>query len=74
MLRKLLKYLAEFKIYAILCPLAVIGEVFLEIRIPFLMSKIVDEGIANRDINYVLQTGGLMVVMALLSLLFGVLS
>ena len=74
MLRKLLKYLAEFKIYAILCPLAGIGEVFLEIRIPFLMSKIVDEGIANRDINYVLQTGGLMVVMALLSLLFGVLS
>lgn len=74
MLRNLLKYLAEFKIYAILCPLAVIGEVFLEIRIPFLMSKIVDEGIANRDINYVLQTGGLMVLMALFSLLFGVLS
>ena len=74
MLRKLLKYLAEFKIYAILCPLAVIGEVFLEIRIPFLMSKIVDEGIANRDIDYVLQTGGLMVLMALFSLLFGILS
>ena len=74
MLGKLLKYLAEFKIYAILCPLAVIGEVFLEIRIPFLMSKIVDEGIAHRDIDYVLQTGGLMVLMALFSLLFGVLS
>lgn len=74
MLRKLLKYLAEFKIYAILCPLAVMGEVFLEIRIPFLMSKIVDIGIANRDINYVLQTGGLMVVMTLFSLVLGVLS
>jgi len=74
MLGKLLTYLAKFKIYAILCPLAVIGEVFLEIRIPFLMSKIVDEGIAHRDIDYVLQTGGLMVLMALFSLLFGVLS
>ena len=74
MFSKLLKYLDQFKIYAILCPLAVIGEVLLEIRIPLLMSKIVDEGIANRDINYVLQTGGLMVVMALLSLFFGVLS
>ncbi|MGE4588798.1 MAG: ABC transporter ATP-binding protein [Acidaminococcaceae bacterium] len=74
MLRKLLTYLAKYKIYAILCPLAVIGEVFLEIRIPFLMSKIVDEGIAHRDIDYVLQTGGLMVLMALFSLLFGVLS
>ncbi|MHC1718070.1 MAG: ABC transporter ATP-binding protein [Acidaminococcaceae bacterium] len=74
MFSKLLKYLDQFKIYAILCPLAVIGEVLLEIRIPLLMSKIVDEGIANRDINYVLQTGGLMVVMALVSLFFGVLS
>lgn len=74
MLRKLLTYLAKYKIYAILCPFAVIGEVFLEIRIPFLMSKIVDEGIAHRDIDYVLQTGGLMVLMALFSLLFGVLS
>ena len=62
MLRKLLTYLAKYKIYAILCPFAVIGEVFLEIRIPFLMSKIV------------WQTGGLMVLMALFSLLFGVLS
>lgn len=74
MIRKLLKYLVKFKIYAILCPLAVIGEVLLEIRIPFLMSKIVDEGIANKDISYVLETGGLMVAMALLSLFLGVLS
>lgn len=74
MIRKLLKYLVKFKTYAILCPLAVIGEVLLEIRIPFLMSKIVDEGIANKDISYVLQTGGLMVAMALFSLFLGVLS
>ncbi len=73
MIKKLLPYLSKYKIYAILCPLAIIGEVLLEIRIPFLMSKIVDNGIPTKDIAYVLKTGGLMVVMALFSLLFGVL-
>lgn len=73
MIKKLLPYLSKYKIFAILCPLAIIGEVLLEIRIPFLMSKIVDNGIPAKDIAYVLKTGGLMVVMALFSLLFGVL-
>ncbi len=73
MIKKLIPYLSKYKIYAILCPLAIIGEVLLEIRIPFLMAKIVDKGIPSKDIGYVLQTGGLMVVMALISLLFGAL-
>lgn len=74
MIKKLLPYLSKFKVYAILCPLAVIGEVLLEIRIPLLMAKIVDKGIPSKNITYVLQTGGLMVAMALVALLFGALS
>lgn len=70
-IKKLLRYLSKFKIYAILCPLAIIIEVMLEIRIPLLMSKIVDEGIPSRNISYVLGTGGLMLVMAILGLIFG---
>lgn len=73
MIKKLISYLSKYKIYAILCPLAIIGEVLLEIRIPFLMAKIVDKGIPAKDITYVVQTGALMVVMALFSLLFGAL-
>lgn len=73
MIKKLIPYLSKYIIYSILCPLAIIGEVLLEIRIPYLMAKIVDKGIPAKDITYVLQTGGLMVVMALISLLFGVL-
>ncbi len=73
MIKKLVPYLSKYKIYSILCPLAIVGEVLLEIRIPYLMAKIVDKGIPSKDITYVLQTGGLMVVMALISLLFGVL-
>lgn len=74
MLKKLLPCLGKYKIYAILAPITVIVEVLLEIRIPFLMSKIIDVGIKNSDVGYVLITGGQMVLMALISLLFGALS
>jgi len=74
MIKKLFPFLAEYKKYAILTPICVIIEVILEIFIPFLMAKIIDIGIVNRDLNYVLRTGGLMVVMALFSTLFGSLS
>lgn len=74
MIKKLKPYLTKYKLFAILAPLAIIIEVLLEIRIPFLMSQIVDVGIASGDITYVLKTGGLMIVMAVLAMIFGVIS
>jgi len=74
MIKKLTPFLKEYKIYTILTPITVIAEVLLEIFIPLLMSKIIDVGIPNKDFDYVLRTGALMVLMALFSLLFGVLS
>lgn len=74
MIKKLSPYLGKYKWFAILCPLAIIGEVLLEIRIPVLMAKIIDVGIENRDISYVLKTGGLMVLMAVIALFFGAVS
>jgi ATP-binding cassette subfamily B multidrug efflux pump len=57
MLKKLLPCLGKYKWYAVLTPVTVIGEVLLEIYIPFLMSKIIDVGIKNADVNYVARTG-----------------
>ena len=74
MIKKLKPYLLKYKLFAILAPLAIIIEVLLEIRIPLLMSKIVDVGIASGDITYVLKTGALMVIMAILALAFGAIS
>ncbi len=74
MIKKLLPSLGIYKKHAILTPLFVIGEVILEIFIPFLMSKIIDVGIKNGDTNYILKIGVLMIIMALSSLLFGVLA
>ncbi|NLX64197.1 MAG: ABC transporter ATP-binding protein [Clostridiaceae bacterium] len=74
MIKKLLPSLGEYKKYALLTPLLVIAEVILEINIPFLMSKIIDIGIKNSDIKYILKIGVLMIIMALFSLLFGALA
>ncbi|HPL54097.1 MAG TPA: ABC transporter ATP-binding protein [Bacillota bacterium] len=74
MLKKLLPCLGEYKKYALLTPVMVIGEVILEIFLPLIMSKIIDVGIRNGDTGYVFKMGALMVLMALLALLFGVLS
>jgi len=73
-LEKLLPCLGNYKKYAILAPVMVIGEVILEIFLPLLMARIIDVGIANNDIGYVVKTGALMVLMASVALLFGALS
>lgn len=73
-MNKLLPYMKKYLPYAILCPILMILEVFADIAIPYLMAKIVDIGIANSDINYVIQIGIIMVCASILGMLFGVLS
>ena len=72
---KLIKgHLKQYTPYAVLSPVCVILEVILEVFIPFLMTKIVDIGVANSDMGYIARIGGLMVVFALASLCFGALA
>ena len=61
MVKKVLPFAKKYGVYAILSPIAIIGEVWAEINIPKLMSQIVDTGIGNKDISYVLKVGGQMV-------------
>ncbi|WP_195269793.1 ABC transporter ATP-binding protein [Eubacterium sp. 1001713B170207_170306_E7] len=74
MIKHLKPYLVKYRLPSLLAPVTVIVEVLLEIQIPFLMAKIVDQGITTRDLSYVFQIGAIMVLVALCSLLFGVLS
>ena len=74
MLKKLLPYTRGFRLRSVLTSLFVALEALLEVFIPFLMMKIVDVGIANHDLPYVVKTGGLMVLVAMGSLCCGVLS
>lgn len=74
MLKQFFPFMKKYLVPTVLAPLFIIGEVILEIQIPLLMSKIVDIGIKNTDINYVMQTGGKMIVCAILALICGALS
>ena len=73
-MRKLLPFMRKYILYAISSPILMILEVVADIIIPYLMSRIVDIGIANRDIDYIVKTGLIMVVAAIFGILFGVLS
>ncbi|MBQ8986578.1 MAG: ABC transporter ATP-binding protein [Lachnospiraceae bacterium] len=73
MLKTLLAQVKEFKAASLMTPLFMIGEVICEMVIPVLMGRIVDIGIGGSDMNYILRTGGVMIVVALLGLLFGIL-
>lgn len=73
MIRKLSHYIGEYKKITVITPIFMVLEVAFEVVIPFLMGHIIDDGIKVGDMNYVIKTGLLMMLMALLSLLFGVL-
>ena len=61
------------KVYTLLCPVLVVIEVILETLIPLLTADIIDTGIANGDLSFVLQKGLVMTVCAAAALFTGVL-
>ncbi len=72
--RKLLKSVREYKKEAVLAPFFVTLEVLMEVLIPLMMARIIDIGIQGGDMNYIIKTGLLLVVMAMLALVFGALA
>ena len=74
MIKKLSKFIKEYKKDSILTPIFVIFEVIMEVVIPYLMAKIIDVGVQNGDLNYIFKIGTILVVSAFLSLAFGMLS
>jgi ATP-binding cassette subfamily B multidrug efflux pump len=73
-LKKLLPFMKKYIKFAVLSPILMILEVIADIAIPYLMSRIVDVGIANRDIEYVIKIGLIMIAAALLAMISGVIS
>ena len=69
--RKLLRSVREYKRETILTPVFVALEVFMEVLIPLLMAKIIDVGIMNGDIEYIIRIGIALVALAMVSLFFG---
>lgn len=71
MLKTLVAEIKEYKKASILTPVFIVLEVILEILIPLLMAKIIDEGVEAGNLRYVYGMGAIMLGVALLSLLFG---
>ena len=73
-IKKLAKNIGEYKLPSILAPLSVTAEVIMEVFMPITMAQIIDKGIYGNDMNFVLKTGIILVLMTIMSLIFGALS
>ncbi len=74
MLRKLAASIRQYKKESILAPVYVTFESILEIVIPTLMAYLIDYGINQKNMSYVLWIGLALVVSAIISLLTGFLA
>ena len=74
MLKTLAASVREYKKPALLTPVYVIFEVILDCIIPYLIAELVNRISAGAELNVILGCGGVLAVMALLSLLFGALA
>lgn len=72
MIKKLAKSIREYKKPAILTPICMVMEVFMEIAIPYLLATLIDQGIEQSNLQVILKIGVLLVVAAFISLFFGV--
>ncbi len=74
MIRKLMGCIREYKKPSLLAPLFVTLEVIMEVIIPLMMAKLIDDGIDGGDFHAILVIGGTLIVFVLMSLLFGILA
>ena len=74
MIKRLARCVREYRKYAILSPLSMVGEVAMEVLIPLVMADLYDYGIVMQNMAVVVQKSILLVVLALASLSFGVAS
>ena len=72
------KYIKKYWYYAILAPLFMLGEVFMDLLQPQLMVRIIDDGVLGinnnnvGDLNIVIKTGGLMILTVFIGAICGV--
>ena len=74
MIKRILQEVKEYKKSSFLAPIFMVGEVVLEISLPFLMSFIIDKGVSQGDMTEVTKYGLLMIAAAFGSLFCGAMS
>ncbi len=71
MFKRIFKSVREYKLPTILTLIFIVGEAIIEAIIPFITANLVNEIEAGVDMNYILKTGIVLVVLAILSLACG---
>lgn len=71
MIKRILQEVKEYRKASFLAPIFMVGEVVLEISLPFLMSFIIDKGVSQGDMTEVTKYGLIMIVAAFGSLFWG---
>ena len=74
MIKQLSGAIREYKKASILAPLFVVLEVLMEVLIPLVMASLIDNGIEVGNLPYVVKIGLVLILMALASLFFGIMS
>jgi len=70
-MRNLMKSIRDYKPYTIATPLLVLGEVACEMTIPFVTANLIDTIKVGATVEELLPTSGLLVLLAIVSLVFG---
>ncbi len=73
MLKQIIPFFSKYKKYPFLAFFAILIEVLCEVAQPIIMKQIIDEGIPNKDLGFIVQQGLIMVLVAIVSLSAGVL-
>lgn len=67
-MKRLMRYLKEYKKESVLAPLFKLLEAFFELLVPLVMANIIDIGIANTDMGYVTKMGFCLLALAIVGL------
>lgn len=67
-MKKLLNYLSAYKKEAVLAPLFKMLEASFELLVPLVMAQIIDTGIKNQDLAYILKMGAVLVLLGVIGL------
>ena len=65
---RLVRYLKDYKVESVLAPLFKFLEAAFELLVPLVIAKIIDIGIGNKDSNYIIKMGILLVTLAVIGL------
>lgn len=67
-MKKLLRYLKDYKLESVMGPLFKLLEACFELLVPLVMAKVIDVGIKSQNMPYILKMGGLLVLLGIIGL------